>query len=107
MSTIYKCDICGKSQDKVKFDIRPIKLQIPNHKKQKINIYLNVMLEHDTDTKLLEQLSTEHPLEEIYDAISAGDIKLKLPYPSVCIKCKREMIKLALAYGKEEKIEVF
>ena len=129
MSLLEKCDICGKSAEKVKFDIRPIKIQIPNHKKEMMNVYVTVGIEAASDTKkiidyyskvqMMRSMSNlfgevnneefdagEMPIEMNEDNLKQSMVaSLKIPNPCICKKCTREMMKLVSSYGSFEKPE--
>lgn len=127
MSSIYCCDICGKSQDNKKnihISSEPIKLQIVNHKKEPYNVFVRVNIEPDKDTKkynsLLNKLSnirTEEDVKELYKEYSTSSdytvnnngvfVKLSNPEPHICDKCKRSLAELVLKYGTYEVITKF
>ena len=113
MSLLKKCDICGKSQsNKVTFDSRPISLQLdsPTHKRP-YNIFLTVAIEDADDTISITELKKNPKFMKDVMQGNTGSIydymDLNNPYPCICIKCKRELAKLALSYGREGELVTF
>jgi hypothetical protein len=132
MSFLLKCDICGKAEDSksVKFDSRPIMLQIKNHKKQPYNVFVSVNIEHAADTAFKENLyeNRNDVLEKMMlEAFKNGAMmsvapgqqvqqipidsliqsKLKNPTPVVCKKCKRIIAQYAVNYGADGELVKF
>ena len=120
MSFLNRCDICGKAQGRkgIKFDNRPLKLQIPNYKKLPYNIYVDVKIEDARDTRKIQEFykNKESFLDNIKGMMGgagvdfdesempqsgAATIAFENPYPIICNSCKRELIKLTLSYGDE------
>ena len=125
MSLLQRCDICGKTEEKTNFDPRPIKIQIPNHKKENINVFINIFIEDPEDsTKIINfnthlamiNMMNENPnvivMNEDGNDINEDDMaaleqqtfdSLKIQNPRICKKCTREMMKLAASYGSFDK----
>jgi len=112
MSFISKCDLCGKdaSTRGVKFDERPLKIQVPNYKKEKYNFYLTLQCEADDDTKAIKEFRKKaaatklmetffDPDETSEEEVMAQVINFKNPCPLLCNNCKKEMMKLIMNYG--------
>ena len=124
MSLLQRCDICGRVEGKIKFDPRPIKIQIPNFGKKKINVYANVWIEDPKDVdkiiKFNQQVAMINMMNEMNETSSfeseefmeVEDLEkleqdclksLSIPEPRICKKCKREMAKLISSYGSFDK----
>lgn len=128
MSTINRCDICGKDENNRGINIskEPIKLQIVNYKKEPYNIFVRINIEPDTDTQKYDSLINkmknircEKDAMDLYKECTEGKnsnytidkgniyIKLNNPEPHICDKCKRGLAELVLKYGKYEVLTKF
>ena len=135
MSFSLKCDICGKTEESngVKFDSRPLMIQLVNHKKQPYNVFLSIGIEHASDTAMKEELfeNRNNAFEKMMmEAFKNGAIikqvgnpesanvtpvpieaiiqnKMKNPSPTFCTKCKRHLAQYAVHYGLEGELVKF
>ena len=134
MSFSLKCDICGRTEDSkgVKFDSRPLMIQLMNHKKQPYNVFLSIGIEHAADTTLKEEIfeNRNNAFERMMmEAFKNGAIikqvgtsadnatpmaieailqnKMKNPAPTFCTRCKRALAQYAIHYGLEGELVKF
>ena len=135
MALLKLCDICGrvetpagdyKKAKKAKvydnkpgalFDERPIRLQLPGHNGDRYNVSVEIKMEHEKDTVILDELYNTQvssfieklfageesvegaPTELSIDPLQA--VTLNNPHPKICSSCKREILKLVMSYGSE------
>ena len=104
MSILFKCDVCGKNEEhtKTKISHEPLKLKIKNFKGKKFNAYLYVILEDEADAKKIDELRCMKE-EKVIETITDNDMILDTPNPSVCEKCKKEILKDLSKFGKTDK----
>ena len=135
MSLLKVCDICGKAEKRIgdikkadrakafnstleaQFDDRPIRLSIPSYNGDRYNIYVEIKMEHEADTKILDEMYENK--DNIISVLFGGgeedgfptsggisdmlkNVTLNNPHPKICTRCKREILKLVRAYGSEK-----
>ncbi len=133
---LKKCDICGNNEEtiildendkrkNITFTNSPLKLKIPNYKKEFYNIFIQLYLEKESDTKKIEEFqkemsNPENIMEMIFSGGGSGNDnpneamissdklpKLENPSPNICDNCKRNLIKFLLQYGNFNYFEKF
>jgi major membrane immunogen (membrane-anchored lipoprotein) len=122
MSSILKCDMCGKTAEgKAKFTDETLKLQLPTFDNSNLNFFISIKVEDNDDIEILSKFQDQMAEMGIYGLEDFEEMdndtiqivktlefeaakKLKNNNPHLCNDCKREVLKLALNYGSYNKL---